>query len=201
MILQVCPARCPESERNFPKFETWCIALSCQDPAGWFLYPYYFVIVITLILNVLQVLNLFLMMTYQRSELFLNGAQSDENGNDKDALHNSKILLSQLLANASTPSFHEIYALGPAGSEPILRKTHKCCVYIANKSKYCARLNSIQAFSDINRDVSFHSWSSSSALSFFFPCNGIILLNCSLWVVGTGSRRCKSPIWLYFFFT
>lgn len=98
-----------------------------------------------------------LSMTYQRSELLLNGAQSDENGNGKDAFQNSKILLSQLLANSSTPSFHETYALGPAGSAPILRKTHKCCVYIANKSKYCARLNSIQAFSDINRDVSFHS--------------------------------------------
>ncbi|KAL0459072.1 UNVERIFIED_CONTAM: Translation initiation factor eIF-2B subunit gamma [Sesamum latifolium] len=95
----------------------------------------------------------YLVRTQLRSELLLNGAQSEENGNGKDALQNSKILLSQLLANASTPSFHEIYALGPAGSAPILRKTHKCCVYIANKSKYCARLNSIQAFSDINRDV------------------------------------------------
>ncbi|KAL0370998.1 UNVERIFIED_CONTAM: Translation initiation factor eIF-2B subunit gamma [Sesamum angustifolium] len=95
----------------------------------------------------------YLVRTQLRSELLLNGAQSEENGNGKDALQNSKILLSQLLANASTPSFHEIYALGPAGSAPTLRKTHKCCVYIANKSKYCARLNSIQAFSDINRDV------------------------------------------------
>ncbi|KAK8950214.1 hypothetical protein KSP40_PGU009764 [Platanthera guangdongensis] len=32
-------------------------------------------------------------------------------------------------------------------------KTHKCCAYIANKSKYCSRLNSVQAFCDINRDV------------------------------------------------
>ncbi|PIN24917.1 Translation initiation factor 2B, gamma subunit (eIF-2Bgamma/GCD1) [Handroanthus impetiginosus] len=95
----------------------------------------------------------YLVRTQLRSELLLNGVQSDENGNGKDALQNSKILLSQLLKNASTPSFHEIYALGPAGSAPILRRTHKCCVYIANKSKYCARLNSLQAFSDINRDV------------------------------------------------
>lgn len=29
----------------------------------------------------------------------------------------------------------------------------KCCAYIASKNKYCARLNSIQAFGDINRDV------------------------------------------------
>ncbi|KAI3450088.1 hypothetical protein Pfo_006753 [Paulownia fortunei] len=95
----------------------------------------------------------YLVRSQLRSELLLNGAQSDENGIGKDALRNSKILPSQLLANASTPSFHEIYALGSAGSAPILRKTHKCCVYIANKSKYCARLNSIQAFSDINRDL------------------------------------------------
>ncbi|KAG8388887.1 hypothetical protein BUALT_Bualt02G0172000 [Buddleja alternifolia] len=92
----------------------------------------------------------YLVRSQLRSELLSNGAQSEENSNGKDALQNSKILISQLLANASTPSFHEIYPLGPA---PILRKTHKCCSYNANKSKYCARLNSIQAFSDINRDV------------------------------------------------
>ncbi|KAJ3692263.1 hypothetical protein LUZ60_012613 [Juncus effusus] len=33
------------------------------------------------------------------------------------------------------------------------KNTHKCCVYIAGEKQYCARLNSIQAFSDINRDV------------------------------------------------
>ncbi|KAL8055662.1 hypothetical protein ABFS82_04G069400 [Erythranthe guttata] len=95
----------------------------------------------------------YLVRTQLRSELFLNGAQSDENGSGMDAVQNSKVLLSQLLANASTPSFHEMYALDSAESAPISRKTHKCCVYIANKSKYCARLNSIQAFSDINRDI------------------------------------------------
>ncbi|XP_044430090.1 translation initiation factor eIF-2B subunit gamma isoform X3 [Triticum aestivum] len=31
--------------------------------------------------------------------------------------------------------------------------THRCCVYIASKNKYCHRLNSIQAYCDINRDV------------------------------------------------
>ncbi|KAL3625713.1 hypothetical protein CASFOL_030242 [Castilleja foliolosa] len=95
----------------------------------------------------------YLVRSQLRSELLSNGAQSDENGDAKDAFQDSKILLSQLLANASTPSFHEIYALGPAGSAPTYRKTHKCCVYIANKNKYCVRLNSIQAFSDINRDL------------------------------------------------
>ncbi|GFP94248.1 translation initiation factor eif-2b subunit gamma [Phtheirospermum japonicum] len=79
----------------------------------------------------------YLVRSQLRSELLSNGAQSDENGDAKDAFQDSKILLSQLLANASTPSFHEIYALGLAGSAPTSRKTHKCCVYIANKSKYC----------------------------------------------------------------
>ncbi|KAL3530147.1 hypothetical protein ACH5RR_009469 [Cinchona calisaya] len=95
----------------------------------------------------------YLVRSQLRSELALNGVQAEENGNDKDASRNAKILLSQLVANASTPSFHELYALGPNGFAPSPGKTHKCCVYIASKSNYCVRLNSIQAFSDINRDV------------------------------------------------
>ncbi|KAA8549995.1 hypothetical protein F0562_001679 [Nyssa sinensis] len=95
----------------------------------------------------------YLVRSQLRSELLLNGAQTEENGNDKVALQNNKVMPSQLLANASTPSFHELFASGADGSAPVPRKTHKCCAYIASKSKYCARLNSIQAFSDINRDV------------------------------------------------
>ncbi|KAH6814276.1 transferases/nucleotidyltransferase [Perilla frutescens var. frutescens] len=95
----------------------------------------------------------YLVRSQLRSEILSNGVQSDENSNGQNAPQNSKILLSQLLANSSTPNFHEIYALGLAGSASPMRKTHKCCVYIANKSKYCARVNSIQAFIDINRDV------------------------------------------------
>lgn len=84
----------------------------------------------------------------------LNGAlQPEENGNEKVSSQNNQLMLSQTVANASTPSFHQQYALGANGSAPV-RRTHKCCVYIANNSNYCARLNSIQAFSDINRDVS-----------------------------------------------
>ncbi|KAI3723760.1 hypothetical protein L2E82_35517 [Cichorium intybus] len=95
----------------------------------------------------------YLVKSQLRSEILLNGTQAEENGNEKDGFSNNKVMLSQLLANASTPSFHELYALGPNGFAPVERKTHKCCVYIANKTNYCARLNSIQAFSDINRDV------------------------------------------------
>lgn len=95
----------------------------------------------------------YLVRSQLRSELMFNGAQVEENGNEKDASDNDKIMLSQLLANASTPSFHELYAMGPNGSAPVSRKTHKCCAYIASKSKYCARLNSLQEFYDINRDI------------------------------------------------
>lgn len=82
----------------------------------------------------------------------LNGApQAEENGNEKVNFQKNEVMVSRILANASTPSFHELSGLGTNGSAP---KTHKCCVYIASNSKYCVRLNSIQAFSDINRDVS-----------------------------------------------
>ncbi|KAJ3686172.1 hypothetical protein LUZ61_015336 [Rhynchospora tenuis] len=33
------------------------------------------------------------------------------------------------------------------------KKTHKCCIYLSGKTQYCARLNSVQAFGDINRDM------------------------------------------------
>ncbi|XP_052201355.1 uncharacterized protein LOC127807503 isoform X1 [Diospyros lotus] len=95
----------------------------------------------------------YLVRSQLRSELSLDRGQAEENGNGKIASFDKKAMLSQLLANASSPSFHELCAVGPDGLESVPRKVHKCCVYIANKSKYCARLNSIQAFNDINRDV------------------------------------------------
>ncbi|KAH7837290.1 hypothetical protein Vadar_012131 [Vaccinium darrowii] len=95
----------------------------------------------------------FLVRSQLRSELSLDGPQAEENGNDKAAILDDKVVMSQLMANASSPSFHEHGAMGCYGSVPFPRKTHKCCVYIASKTKYCARLNSIQAFNDINRDV------------------------------------------------
>ncbi|KAL3354859.1 hypothetical protein AABB24_019113 [Solanum stoloniferum] len=94
----------------------------------------------------------YLVRSQLRSELSQNGAVAEENGNSK-GVSDSTIMLSQLLTNASTQSFHELYALGPDGSALSPRKTRKCCVHIASKSNYCVRLNSIQAFSDINRDV------------------------------------------------
>ncbi|XP_048232200.1 translation initiation factor eIF-2B subunit gamma isoform X1 [Ricinus communis] len=95
----------------------------------------------------------YLVRSQLRSEVLLNGVpQAEENGNDKVSSQNNQAMVSQILINASMPSFHEPYALGHHDSST-LRRTHKCCAYIASNSKYCARLNSIQAFSDINRDV------------------------------------------------
>ncbi|XVE79036.1 hypothetical protein DITRI_Ditri14bG0025700 [Diplodiscus trichospermus] len=94
----------------------------------------------------------FLVWSQLKSEALLNGIpQGEENGNEK-VNQNNQLLVSRILANASTPSFHELCSEDPHGSAPI-RKTHKCCAYIASGSSYCARLNSIQAFMDINRDV------------------------------------------------
>ena len=79
-------------------------------------------------------------------------SQAEENGTEKVISQSNQQMLSQILANASEPTFHLRYALGPNGTS--VRRTRKCCVYIAGSSKYCARLNSIQAYSDLNRDVS-----------------------------------------------
>lgn len=88
-------------------------------------------------------------LEYQRSDVFSDDKIVEENGNGKNNMQNNEVVLSQILSNASLPSFHQVY-------ESVLngRKTHKCCVYIADESKYCIRLNSIQAFMDVNRDVS-----------------------------------------------
>ncbi|GKV50973.1 hypothetical protein SLEP1_g57650 [Rubroshorea leprosula] len=76
----------------------------------------------------------------------------EENGNQKINTQNNQATLSRIIANASTPSFYELYELGSNGSAPIWKKI-KCCAYIASNCKYCVRLNSIQAFMDINRDI------------------------------------------------
>lgn len=82
----------------------------------------------------------------------MNGTPpAEENGNEKIGSHNNEVLLSRILSNASKAEFHEPRQLGSNGTTA--RRTHKCCVYVASNSKYCARLNTIQAFSDINRDV------------------------------------------------
>lgn len=89
----------------------------------------------------------YLVKTQLRSEVSTNRVQDGETWNDT---FSSLTWLSQHREIA--PSAFEEVVLTPKGSDSP-RRTHKCCAYIANKSKYCARLNSIQAFSDINRDV------------------------------------------------
>ncbi|XP_027346273.1 translation initiation factor eIF-2B subunit gamma isoform X1 [Abrus precatorius] len=94
----------------------------------------------------------YLVRSQLKSEVLLNGMpQAEENGTEKVISQSNQQMLSQILANASLPTFHLRHALGCYGSS--VRRTHKCCVYIAGSSKYCTRLNSIQAYSDINRDV------------------------------------------------
>lgn len=90
-------------------------------------------------------------LEYQRSDVFSDQSNVEENGNGngKNNMQNNEVVLSQILSNASMPSFHQVYESGLG-----TRKTHKCCVYIADESKYFVRLNSIQAFMDVNRDVS-----------------------------------------------
>lgn len=97
----------------------------------------------------------FVLMKHQRSELSSSGGRAEENGNENNVSQTDKVLLSQLVVNASTRSFHELYAMHPNGSTAVPRNSHKCCAYIASKSKYCARVDTVQAFCDINRDVSY----------------------------------------------
>ncbi|KAK0604437.1 hypothetical protein LWI29_015633 [Acer saccharum] len=97
----------------------------------------------------------YLVRSQLKSEVLVNSASQappEENGNEKNSSLNNHKTLSRILANASMPSFHELYASDHSGSSPV-RRTHKCCAYIASNSNYCTRLNSIQAFMDINRDV------------------------------------------------
>ncbi|XP_010420756.1 PREDICTED: translation initiation factor eIF-2B subunit gamma [Camelina sativa] len=90
----------------------------------------------------------YLVRTQLRSDVSSDQNNVEENGNGKNNMQNNEVVLSQVLSNASLPSFHQVYESGLDS-----RKTHKCCVYIADESKYFVRLNSIQAFMDVNRDV------------------------------------------------
>ncbi|XP_077240154.1 transferases/nucleotidyltransferase [Tasmannia lanceolata] len=108
----------------------------------------------------------YLVRSQLRSEVSSSGVPQEEEGwNERDASQNNQTWRSHHLTS-STPGFHELYAVGPNGSAAVQRRTHKCCAYIASKNKYCARLNSIQAFSDINRDVIGEAASHLSGYSF-----------------------------------
>nr|XP_023874790.1 translation initiation factor eIF-2B subunit gamma [Quercus suber] len=128
----------------------------------------------------------YLVRSQLKSEVLLNGApQAEENGNQKVNSQSNQVTLSGILANASTPSFHQLSGLGTNGST---QRTHKCCVYIADNSKYCVRLNSIQAFCDINRDVIGEA-SRLSGYS-FSPQNNIIHPSAELGLKTTVGPHC-----------
>ncbi|XP_008808583.1 translation initiation factor eIF-2B subunit gamma [Phoenix dactylifera] len=94
----------------------------------------------------------YLVKTQLRSEISANGLYKvEDNANGTVSSQNNLTWMSQHREIAPS-AFQALLALSPRSPENVLR-THKCCAYIASKSKYCARLNSIQAFSDINRDV------------------------------------------------
>ncbi|KAI4971984.1 hypothetical protein ZWY2020_002909 [Hordeum vulgare] len=82
----------------------------------------------------------------QVSSIRCEGTIVDETGNAVVPLSSNLQCLSQHRAIA--PSAFKQDLLPSSGSG-----THRCCVYIASKNKYCHRLNSIQAYCDINRDV------------------------------------------------
>lgn len=122
----------------------------------------------------------------KRSELSTNGVPCvEECSEGKAASQNNQAWISQHLSH-STASFHELFALAPNGSRSAQIRTHKCCAYIASRSKYCARLNSIQAFSDINRDVStcnHHTFLMCARLFALIVCDAQILQKrqCHIW--------------------
>ncbi|XP_020584859.1 translation initiation factor eIF-2B subunit gamma isoform X2 [Phalaenopsis equestris] len=64
----------------------------------------------------------------------------------------SEILDKRPPENGVNVAAYTINSLDPA-VETLTDRTHKCCAYIATKSNYCSRLNSVQAFCDINRDM------------------------------------------------
>ncbi|KAF3777784.1 Translation initiation factor eIF-2B subunit gamma [Nymphaea thermarum] len=95
----------------------------------------------------------YLVKTQLNSELLSNQrAQTEETSNEKLTAQNSRSWLYEHLG-IITPGISERPQSGSNDSGGSPKKIHKCSAYIAGKNKYCARLNSIQAFSDINRDI------------------------------------------------
>ncbi|KAG1327740.1 translation initiation factor eIF-2B subunit gamma [Cocos nucifera] len=94
----------------------------------------------------------YLVRSQLRSEISANGLHKVEDNANGGVSSQNYLTWMSLHREIAPSAYQELLALSPRSPENVLR-THKCCAYIASKSKYCARLNSIQAFSDINRDV------------------------------------------------
>ncbi|OAY80535.1 Translation initiation factor eIF-2B subunit gamma [Ananas comosus] len=93
----------------------------------------------------------YLIRTQLRSEISTNEVSKYETGNGAVPSNKNLNWLSQHREIAPS-SFQECY-VSPSSAQLESPKSHKCCAYISSKSKYCARLNSVQAFNDINREV------------------------------------------------
>ncbi|ERM99089.1 translation initiation factor eIF-2B subunit gamma [Amborella trichopoda] len=94
----------------------------------------------------------YLVRSQLKSEALSSGEPLKEEGwNENGTTQNNQSYISEQHV-ISTHGFLQQRLFGSNGliGAPKMRK---CCAYIAPKHKYCARLNSIQAFSDINRDV------------------------------------------------
>ncbi|KAL0735494.1 hypothetical protein Bca4012_011704 [Brassica carinata] len=72
----------------------------------------------------------YLVRTQLKSDVFSDEKAVEENGHGKNNLQNNDVVSSQILSNASLPSFHQVYESGLDS-----RKTHKCCVYIADETE------------------------------------------------------------------
>ncbi|KAF3322570.1 translation initiation factor eIF-2B subunit gamma [Carex littledalei] len=109
----------------------------------------------------------YLVRTQLRSEISAkkdNSADDSNNGATKefpseDININSAVPSNQNLRwlsqhrEIAPSSYQEVYFSDCDLNKSRFKKTHKCCVYFSGKTQYCSRLNSVQAFGDINRDM------------------------------------------------
>ncbi|WVZ80325.1 hypothetical protein U9M48_027811 [Paspalum notatum var. saurae] len=80
-----------------------------------------------------------------RSDPSGNGTTVEETGNNAVLSSGNLQCLAQHRVIAPSAFNQDVLSRSRGG--------HRCCAYIATKSKYCHRLNSIQSYCDINRDV------------------------------------------------
>jgi hypothetical protein len=110
----------------------------------------------------------FLTQFSQKSEI---SARKDGSGDESNNGEAKELTLEDININNAVPSNQNLRWLSqhreiaPSSYQEVhflecdlnksssTRKTHKCCVYFSGRTQYCARLNSVQAFGDINRDV------------------------------------------------
>ncbi|KAG9454850.1 hypothetical protein H6P81_007754 [Aristolochia fimbriata] len=87
-----------------------------------------------------------------KSEVQANGASQMEEGLNERVTFQTDPLWYTQRQMGPISTFDDL-ATGFSHDFFPVRRAHKCCAYIASKNKYCVRLNSIQDFCDVNRDV------------------------------------------------